>query len=81
MFGDVWTWAGHYRRRETNIGVDPARIAVEVRNLVDDTRTWVEHTTFRPDEVAVRFHHRLVAIHPFANGNGRHSRWCADYLI
>jgi len=81
MFGDVWKWAGRYRLRETNIGVDPVEISVQVRDLVDDARTWVERASFEPDELTVRFHHRLVAIHPFPNGNGRHSRVAADYLV
>lgn len=81
MFGDVWEWAGRYRIRETNIGVDPATISTEVRTLVADVRTWVDHKTFEPDEVSVRFHHRLVSVHPFPNGNGRHGRVAADYII
>ena len=81
MFGDVWAWAGRYRRSETNIGIPPTYITEEVRKVVDDAATWVEHKTYEPDELAVRFHHRLVAIHPFANGNGRHSRISADLLI
>jgi len=48
--------------------------------VLDDARAWVEHSTYEPDELAVRFHHRLVAIHPFPNGNGRHGRIAADYL-
>lgn len=81
MFGRVWTWAGKYRSRETNIGVNPAEISVAVRSLVDDARAWVEYGAYEPDESAVRFHHRLVAIHPFRNGNGRHGRVAADYLV
>ncbi len=81
MFGDVWKWAGRYRPRETNIGIDPTQIATAVRTLVGDAQTWVEYCTYDPDELAVRFHHRLVAIHPFPNGNGRHGRIAADYLI
>lgn len=81
MFVDVWKWAGHYRLTERNIGIDPTQIPVLVRDLVDDARTWVEDTTFEPDEIAVRFHHRLVAIHPFPNGNGRHGRAAANYLV
>lgn len=81
MFGEVWEWAGRYRSRETNIGIDPGQISTAVRLLVDDARAWVEHGAYEPDELAVRFHHRLVAIHPFANGNGRHGRIAADYLI
>ena len=80
MFGRVWTWAGRYRTLETNIGVSPAAIGVSVRSLVDDARAWVEYATYEPDELAIRFHHRLVAIHPFPNGNGRHGRVAADYL-
>jgi Fic-DOC domain mobile mystery protein B len=80
MFGDVWTWAGRYRRREANIGSDPAVIAVEVRDLIEDARLWV--TGPEPSVwVAARFHHRLVAVHPFPNGNGRHARLAVDFLL
>lgn len=78
MFGDVWTWAGTYRRSGRNIGIDWTEIPVAVRVLVEDCRTWVAL-----DDTGVpvaRFHHRLVAIHPFPNGNGRHSRAAADHL-
>jgi len=81
MFGRVWEWAGRYRRRETNIGIDPLRIPTAIRSLVDDAKTWIEYSTYVPDELAIRFHHRLVAIHPFSNGNGRHGRITADYLV
>lgn len=81
MFDQVWKWAGQYRKRESNIGVEPARISAEVRSLVDDARGWIEHETYGADELCARFHHRLVAIHPFPNGNGRHGRIATDYLI
>lgn len=81
MFGDVWSWAGRYRTRETNIGVEPAFISTSVRALVDDARTWVERSTYPPDEIGARFHHRVVAVHPFVNGNGRHGRVAADLLV
>jgi Fic-DOC domain mobile mystery protein B len=81
MFNEVWRWAGTYRIRETNIGIEPSGIAIAVRNLVDDARAWVEYSTFDAHELAVRFHHRLVSIHPFPNGNGRHARIAADYLL
>jgi Fic-DOC domain mobile mystery protein B len=81
MFGDVWKWAGQYRLTPRNIGIDAYRIPVEVRQLVDDVRFWVENETYAPDEIAVRFSHRLVSIHPFPNGNGRHSRMAADLLV
>ena len=80
MFGEVWEWAGKYRQRVTNVGVAPAQISTDLRTLTGDAKEWVEHRYFEPDELAVRFHHRLVTIHPFPDGNGRHSRISADYL-
>lgn len=80
MFGEVWVWAGTYRRRETSIGIDPSRIAVSVRDLVQDARPWLASGNDL-DETAATFHHRLVAIHPFVNGNGRHARLAADVLL
>lgn len=77
MFDKTWKWAGKYRRSEKNIGVDWIEIAAEVRNLVDDGRFWFKNDTFPTDVAALRLHHRLVKIHPFVNGNGRHGRlWC-----
>ncbi|WP_454858117.1 mobile mystery protein B [Rhizobium binxianense] len=81
MFGDVWQWAGTFRTTERNIGVQAYRIGMELASLLSDSRYWIEHKTFPPDEIAIRFHHRLVAIHPFPNGNGRHARLAADLLI
>jgi Fic-DOC domain mobile mystery protein B len=80
MFGGVWRWAGSYRKTPRNIGVDAYQIPVEIQTLIDDAKYWVAHETYPPDEIAVRFHHRLVAIHPFPNGNGRHARLAADLL-
>lgn len=81
MFGEVWNWAGTYRQTGKNIGIDANRIAVEMPTMLDDVCYWVEHKTFSPEEIAVRLHHRLTAIHPFPNGNGRHARLMADLLI
>jgi Fic-DOC domain mobile mystery protein B len=81
MFGEVWKWAGTYRQTERNIGIDAYRISAELAAMFDDVRYWVEHKTFPADEIAIRLHHRLVAIHPFPNGNGRHARLMADLLI
>ncbi len=78
LFGDVWTWAGTYRRTERNIGIEPSRIGVAVRDLVADAALWIEQEPF--ELAGARFHHRLVAIHPFPNGNGRHARVATDYL-
>ena len=80
MFGPVWKWAGKIRTTERNIGVEAWRIRSDLQQLVGDTRAWLELDSFPPDEIAVRLHHRLVAIHCFANGNGRHARLVADLL-
>lgn len=81
MFGEVWRWAGTQRRRTTNLGVDPAQIAVLTTQALDDARYWHEHEVFDADERAARLHHRLVAIHPFPNGNGRCTRLLADLYL
>ncbi|HEX8302370.1 mobile mystery protein B [Sphingomonas sp.] len=81
MFGEVWRWAGQYRKSPRNIGIDAYLIPTEVRLAVDNARYWVENGTYPPDEIAVRFSHRIVAIHPFPNGNGRFSRLIADLLV
>jgi Fic-DOC domain mobile mystery protein B len=81
MFGQVWRWAGEYRTTGKNIGVLAWQIAVELRILCADTSAWLEHGSYPPDEIAVRFHHRLTAIHPFPNGNGRHARMMTDILL
>jgi Fic-DOC domain mobile mystery protein B len=81
MFGMVWKWAGKFRHTETNIGIKWTRIPIELRKLLDDAKFWVEHQTYGPDEIALRFKHRLVAIHCFPNGNGRHSRIMADLIV
>lgn len=81
LFGEVWKWAGQFRETEKNIGVDVSQIAMQLRLLLDDTRYWIEHDTWPPIELAVRFHHKLVFIHPFANGNGRFSRIMADAIL
>lgn len=81
MFGRVWRWAGKFRHTERNVGVDPYRIATDLRKLLDDSRYWIEHNTYPLDEISARFHHRLVYIHPFPNGNGRHARLATDLLL
>jgi Fic-DOC domain mobile mystery protein B len=81
MFGDVWRWAGKFRTSQRNIGIDYWLIQAELRQLLDDTKAWIEYGTYSADEIAVRLHHRLVHIHPFPNGNGRHARLMADLLV
>ena len=81
MYGNVWRWAGRFRTSGKNIGIDAYRIPTELRQLLDDCRYWIENGTYEPDEIAVRFHHRIVSIHCYPNGNGRHARLAADLLL
>jgi Fic-DOC domain mobile mystery protein B len=81
MFGRIWRWAGDYRTTPRSIGVEPHLIQTEIWKLLDEARHWVELKSFPNDEIATRFHHRLVWIHPFPDGNGRWSRLAADALI
>ena len=81
MFGDVWAWAGGYRERDTNIGVEHHLIRQELRRSYDDAREWLDQDTYPPDEFAVRPHYRVVAVHPFRNGNGRHARMLAALAL
>jgi len=81
LFGDVWGWAGEYRLTEKNIGIDPFQISMQLRMLLGDAQYWAENDVYPPLEAAARFHHRMVQIHPFPNGNGRHARIAADLLL
>jgi len=81
MYNDVWLWAGAFRKTNKSIGVDRWQIAIELKNLLDDAGFWIESNTYSPDEIAIRFKHRIVSIHCFSNGNGRHSRLMADMII
>ncbi|MEN8128046.1 MAG: mobile mystery protein B [Planctomycetota bacterium] len=81
MFGNVWKWAGTFRQSDKNIGVSWRMIPNDLKHLCDDVRYWMENKTFGEDEIAARFHHRLVKIHLFPNGNGRHARLMADILL
>ena len=81
MYGDVWKWAGKFRTSEKNLGIPFPLIGIELRKLIDDTHFWINHNSFPSDEIAIRFKHRLVSIHCFPNGNGRHSRLMADLIV
>ncbi|MCK5856027.1 MAG: mobile mystery protein B [Bacteroidales bacterium] len=81
MYGKVWSWAGKFRTTNKNIGIDKWQISTALKSLLDDTLFWVENDIYVPDEIAIRFKHRLVSIHCFPNGNGRHSRLMADIII
>jgi Fic-DOC domain mobile mystery protein B len=81
MFGQTWRWAGKFRMTDKNIGASWDQISTRLRQLVGDVRAQIEHRAFPIDEIAARFHHRLVAVHAFPNGNGRHARMMADLLL
>ncbi|MFT4537120.1 MAG: Fic-DOC domain mobile mystery protein B [Saprospiraceae bacterium] len=81
MFLDVWTWAGEFRKTERNIGVEAYLIPTQLKQLVEDIQYQIDNKSYSLDEIATRFHHRLVFIHPFPNGNGRHSRMATDLLL
>jgi Fic-DOC domain mobile mystery protein B len=81
MFGQSWRWAGQYRSSDKSIGADWRQIRMQVPALLADIAFQVEHQVDPVDQIAIRFHHRLVSIHPFPNGNGRHARLIADVLI
>lgn len=80
MFRRTWRWAGRYRVTQKSIGVEAFKISTELKNLVDDVKVWIEFQSYETDEIIARFHHRLVQIHPFPNGNGRHARLAAELL-
>ena len=81
MFGLSWRWAGQYCSSDKSIGVDWRQIRLQMPALLADIAFQIEHQVEPVDQIAIRFHHRLVSIHPFANGNGRHGRLIADVLI
>ena len=81
MFCNVWRWAGKFRTSQKNIGIKWWQISTEVKILCDDAKYWIEHQVYSADEIAIRFHHKLVSIHPFPNGNGRHARLMTDPLL
>lgn len=81
MFDQTWGWAGRYRKTDKNLGVPFHQIMNKIAAVLGDTHYWLENRTFDIDEIAVRYHHRLVQIHPFPNGNGRHARLLADVIV
>lgn len=81
MLGDVWRWAGDFHTSEKNLGISRFQIGIELRKLIGDAQYWIEAGEMEPDEIAIRFKHRIVSIHCFANGNGRHSRLMADIIV
>jgi Fic-DOC domain mobile mystery protein B len=81
MLGDVWRWAGKLRTTERSLGMPFYQIPAALLQLLADAKAWIAYQSYPSDEIVVRFHHRLVQIHPFPNGNGRHARLMADLLV
>lgn len=81
MYGEVWKWAGQFRKSEKNIGIKSYLIPIELKYLLDDVLFWMSNLIYEPEEIAIRFKHRLVSIYCFSNGNGRHSRLMADLIM
>jgi Fic-DOC domain mobile mystery protein B len=82
MFDDTWKWAGKFRDSNVGIGVDWPLIPEKVKNLIDDIKFWGNDSSgLTVFEQSIRIHHRLVSIHPFKNGNGRHARLMADIFL
>ncbi|WP_417592431.1 mobile mystery protein B [Owenweeksia hongkongensis] len=80
MYGEVWKWAGQFRKSDKNLGIDKWQIPTALKILLEDALFWVKNETYSPNEIAIRFKHRIVSIHCFSNGNGRHSRLIADII-
>lgn len=81
MFNKTWKWAGNLRASNKNIGCDFYQIRTELKNLSDDIKFWLEKNTYNAKQLALIIHHRLVKIHLFPNGNGRHARLAADCIL
>lgn len=84
MFNDVWDWAAQIPSTElqNEFAASVPGIRPQLSILYADAiEYWLNDKRMTPEEFAVRVHHRVVKIHPFRNGNGRHSRLLADLLL
>lgn len=82
MFDETWKWAGKFRKSNFNLGSDWHNIQEEMAKLIGDLNYWRTQTGELGEfEQSVWLHHRLVKIHPFVNGNGRHARLVADCFL
>lgn len=77
--------AGQYRRTNVRIGgavfIPPE--AYQVAQAMDDWEHWLRTAarTWHPVQRAALAHHRLAAIHPFIDGNGRTARLIMNLLL
>lgn len=81
MFDQTWRWAGQFRASDKNIGCPWQQVPMRLRQLLDNTAYQLDGAAHPLDEAAARFHHALVLVHPFPNGNGRHARLMTDALL
>ena len=81
MFDRTWRWAGQFRHSDKNIGCPWEQLPMRLRQLLDNTAFQISGTTSPLEEAATRFHHQLVLVHAFPNGNGRHARLMTDCLL
>ena len=66
---------------KSGIGLPRQDIQPQLKKLQDDLAFWLsENSDMLRLEILARFHHRVVYIHPFVNGNGRWGRLVADAL-
>ncbi len=86
MYDQVWSWAGalrsqtgqttHPGSRPEAVDLDLGRVAMEFHcewEALNDNSHLLPFIS--------RYHHALVLVHPFNNGNGRWSRLAADAVI
>ncbi|MDQ8166063.1 MAG: mobile mystery protein B [Gemmatimonadota bacterium] len=85
MFGMTWKWAGGYRKSDKSLSPHRwTQVPELMRNLIDNTHAQYDASSKASadvDEIAVRFHHEIVRIHPWPKGNGRHGRLATDLLL
>lgn len=81
MLDRTWRWAGRFRQSDKNIGCPWKEVPMRLHQLLGNTSFQLAQKVFPLDEAAARFHHQLVLVHPFPNGNGRHSRLMTDCLL
>lgn len=88
-FGRLYDWAGQWRRTVPNVGayLPPAaeRVPQLLYEFIDELRhrqqqLAAELTSQEVAHLLAYAHHRLVAIHPFTNGNGRTARLFTNLL-
>ena len=81
MFNQVWRWAGVARKSDKNIGVPWDQVSSQLDQLLKNTQHWIKVEVYSWDEIGARFHHQLVSVHVFPNGNGRHARLITEILL